>query len=449
MSDFLILKSGTYHVRLDVPVDAREAFGGRKVLTKSLKTGNRSEAHVLKLRWLQQWKTEIERARKKEFPDFREEVALIVEKYKDEIEKEKSMPFNWHAADFEKPSANTAQIQEINAVIKTHKLRPKLIDEAIQIVMGTSDYSPKTPFFKSRLDAFHKYETEIRKVELSTVDRHVKRIKVLDSFLKESELTLNHDTISTFLASLEIETKTKKQYLFSFNAFWNYAFKKDPAFKSAYANLNNPFKDHELNQEKRGMYKETTRRAFSVDEIQHLHKSALGEKNQKLADLIEIGAYTGARIEEICQLRTESIVIEDGIECFHIREGKTDAAVRHVPVHPKLKNTLKRLSEASKDGFLLQTGKGGKYGVKSKDLGNDFSQFKTRLGFDKKCVFHSVRKTVITTLERADVKNLVVMSIVGHEPGGALNITFDRYSEGPTPRSKLAAIEKIGYAFEV
>lgn len=447
MSDFLILKSGTYHVRLDVPADAREAFGGRKVLTKSLKTGNRSEAHVAKLRWLQQWKVEIERARKKEIPDFREEVALIVEKYKHDIEKEKTTPFNWHNPESHTPSASAKQAIEVNNVIQSHKLRPKLQVEAIEIVAGTSDYSPKTPFFKSRLDAFHRHETETRKVELSTVDRHVKRLKVLDSFLKESELELNHDTISTFLASLEVEAKTKKQYLFSFNAFWNFAFKKDLAFKSACSNLNNPFKDHELNQEKRGLFKETTRRAFTAEEIETLHKNALEESNQKLADLIEIGAYTGARIEEICQLRSKSVVIEDGIECFHIREGKTDAAVRHVPVHPRLKNTLKRLIAASKDGFLLQTGKGGKYGVKSKDLGNDFSQFKTRLGFDKKCVFHSVRKTVITTLERADVKNLVVMSIVGHEPGGALNITFDRYSEGPTPKAKLAAIKKISYTF--
>lgn len=445
MSDFLVLKGGTYHVRLDIPADAREAFGGRRVLTKSLKTGNRSEAHVLKLRWLQQWKIEIEKARKHEVPDFREEVALIVEKYRDKIDYEKRNPQPWTLGMQEWKSPSNDRLIEVNNLIESRKLKPKQANEAIEILVGISDYSPKTPFFKTRLDAFHSYETEIRKVELSTVDRHVKRLKVLDAFLKESDLPLSHDTISTFLASLKIEPKTKKQYLFSFNAFWNFAIKKDPAFKSVYASTSNPFKEHELNQEKRGIYKEASRRAFTTDEIESLHKAALSESNQKLADLIEIGAYTGARIEEICQLRTDSIVIEDDVECFHIREGKTDAAVRHVPIHPKLKSTIKRLVESSKDGYLLQTGKGGKYGVKSKDLGNDFSQFKTRHGFDKKCVFHSVRKTVITLLERADVKNLDVMSLVGHEPGGSLNITFDRYSEGPTPKAKLEAIKNITY----
>ncbi|WP_460129663.1 tyrosine-type recombinase/integrase [Pseudomonas sp. S3_A09] len=444
MSDFLVLKAGTYHVRLDVPADAREAFGGRKVLTKSLKTGNRSEAHVLKLRWLQQWKTEIEKARRKEFPDFREEVMLIVEKYQSEIERESKTPLNYFD---QTPSAATKRIIEVTDVIKAHQLRPSLQREAISILAGHSDYSPKTPFFKSRLDAFHAYETEQRKVELHTVDRHIKRIRMLDAFLKESELLLDRDTVSIFLASLKVEAKTKKQYLFSFSAFWNYAIKKDAAFKSVYGALQNPFKYHELNEEKRGIYKESSRRAFATEEIEMLYHKSIDEENRKLADLIQLGAYTGARIEEICQLRIDSIVVEDGVDCFHIREGKTDAAVRHVPIHPKLKQTLKRLVEASTDGFLLQTGRGGKYGVKSKDLGNEFSQFKTRLGFDKKCVFHSVRKTAITLLERADVKNLIVMSIVGHEPGGALNITFDRYSEGPTPKAKLSAIKKIVYKF--
>ncbi len=89
MTDFLVLKSCTYHVRLDVPEDAREAFSGRKVLTKSLKTGNRSDAHILKLRWLQQWKTEIEKARRGEIGNFRDDVLQIVEKHQRAINQDK------------------------------------------------------------------------------------------------------------------------------------------------------------------------------------------------------------------------------------------------------------------------------------------------------------------------------------------------------------------------
>ncbi|BAW21549.1 hypothetical protein GCM10008969_28890 [Pseudomonas veronii subsp. inensis] len=439
MTDFLVLKSGTYHVRLDVPEAAREAFAGRKVLTKSLKTGNRSEAHVLKLRWLHQWKAEIEKARNGEIGNFRDDVLQIVEKHQRAINLDKVQG---------KPATNETKMGfEVIQYAHDKKLSIDLVNEAIDIAAGRSDYSPKTPFFKSRLDAFFNYELNQRKVDLNTVDRHIKRIKALDAFLKSENLLLDYEAVASFLISKNLEPKTKKQYLFSFNAFYNFLIKKEPPFKERYPI--NPFKNHELSQVRRGTLKEDERRAFTADEVDTLHSKAVEKGKRQLADLIEIAAYTGARIEEICRLKTSSVVKEDGVDCFHITEGKTQASVRFVPIHPVLMKTVKRLVNSSDDGYLLKTSKGGKYETKSKGLGNQFSIFKTDLGFDKKCVFHSIRKTVITTLERADVKNLIIISLVGHKADGLLRMTFDRYSEGPTPASKMDAVRYLQYKFSV
>ncbi|MBS7435629.1 tyrosine-type recombinase/integrase [Pseudomonas syringae] len=437
MTDFLVLKSGTYHVRLDVPEDAREAFSGRKVLTKSLKTGNRSDAHVLKLRWLQLWKTEIEKARRGEISNFRDDVLQIVEKHQRAINRDKVNG---------KPANNETQLNfEVIKYVSDKKLSIDLAREAVDIATGCSDYSPKTPFFKSRLDAFYNYELNQRKVDLNTVDRHIKRIKVLDAFLKAEELLLDYEAVGAFLVSKNLAPKTKNQYLFSFNAFYNFLIKKEPSFKDRYPV--NPFKNHELSQVRRGTLKDDERRAFTADEVSALYSKAVDKGKRQLADLIEIAAYTGARIEEICRLKTSSVVKEDGVDCFHITEGKTQASVRFVPINPALMKTVNRLVKSSDDGYLLKTSKGGKYETKSKGLGNQFSIFKTELGFDKKCVFHSIRKTVITTLERADVKNLVIISLVGHKADGLLRMTFDRYSEGPTPASKLNAVKYLKYKF--
>ena len=57
------------------------------------------------------------------------------------------------------------------------------------------------------------------------------------------------------------------------------------------------------------------------------------------------------------------------------------------------------------------------------------SPSKTELGFDAMC-FPPHTKTVIATLERADVKNLVIISWVGHKAEGLLRMTVDRYSKG-------------------
>jgi hypothetical protein len=63
MADNLILKGSTWHVRLEIPADVRQAFGNRRKLTKSLKTGNKAEAHTRKLPVLAEWKAVISKAR--------------------------------------------------------------------------------------------------------------------------------------------------------------------------------------------------------------------------------------------------------------------------------------------------------------------------------------------------------------------------------------------------
>lgn len=64
------------------------------------------------------------------------------------------------------------------------------------------------------------------------------------------------------------------------------------------------------------------------------------------------------------------------------------------------------------------------------------------LGYDKNYVFHSIRKTVITQLQRAGVEGITIASIVGHETG---TITFDIYSEGPSIKQKQKALEKLKF----
>lgn len=433
MADFLVNKGGIWHVRLDLPAEVREAFGGRRVLTKSLKTGVKTEAHALKLKWLDLWKRQINDARTKPIDDFREEAAYRVEQ-------------------IDRTSRNAVyeSAKVLTDIYQQYKIKsPELGEELRQIVAFESEYSPKTPFIKKRLEDFEKYEKETRGVAHRTVDSHIKRLKSFDKFLKDNEKELNFDAVSEFLQTLDLSAKTKKQYIFSLNTFWNFAIKKDRGFREKYKNLKNPFKDHEFTELRRGTASDKNRRAFTKPEIERLYSEAKKADRQRLADAIKIASYTGARIEEICQLRVVDVIKEDGIDCLHIREGKTTAAVRHVPIHPKIVKDIKRLVNSSADGFLLKTAAGGKYETKSKGISSEFSIFKKALGFDRRCVFHSFRKSVITMLERADAKNLVIMSIVGHEPGKFLNMTFDRYSEGPTPAAKLIALKNLDFDFAV
>ena len=77
----LELQGGIYHVRMDVPKDVREAFGGRRVLSQTLKTGSRAEALLQRLPILHAWKMRIKevRAGKQLGDGWQEDVVQIVE----------------------------------------------------------------------------------------------------------------------------------------------------------------------------------------------------------------------------------------------------------------------------------------------------------------------------------------------------------------------------------
>ncbi|MBF5056354.1 phage integrase family protein [Alcanivorax sp. 521-1] len=153
-----------------------------------------------------------------------------------------------------------------------------------------------------------------------------------------------------------------------------------------------------------------------------------------------IGAYTGARIEEICQLKTGDILTSDGVECFYIRDGKTENAERIVPIHKDLKSVVKRLIKDSEDQYLISVSGKNKYGNRSDSLGKQFGRLKKSIGYGPEFVFHSMRKSFITLLQNNDIPGLTIASIVGHETG---TITFDVYSAGPSARQKLKAISTL------
>jgi integrase len=189
----------------------------------------------------------------------------------------------------------------------------------------------------------------------------------------------------------------------------------------------------------------TERRVFSPEDVQKLHAEALSQDRQTLADLIALGAYTGARIEELCRLKKSDVISEEGIQCFSIYDSKTEASTRLIPVHESLKNIVDRLIAESDDDYLIKSPAGNKYGNRSDALSKQFGRLKTGLSYNGQYVFHSLRKTVITQLQRADVPGILIASIVGHETG---TVTFDVYSAGPSPKQKFSAISNLSYALK-
>ncbi|NBA95843.1 site-specific integrase [Pseudomonas sp. R5(2019)] len=473
MANNLENQDGTWHVRLAIPADVQKAFGGRKILSKSLGTGLRSEAMNRRLPYLTQWKAEIATAReqlKALKESWRPELAagsLILEKDLDGMllasvkpdedadrVKEDLLAFldqrspglrtQLEAA----PRPTVAHVQRTTQLIReaavqmaegTYSLTAAEVEEAKRIVHRPSSYKPKSPITTVKLAAFRSFR-EDRAVDNKTVDQQESKLKKLSAFLAETGKALDFDCVSAWLDSLKVVPKTKAQYLLAGNMFWNWAMKYDAQWRQDFKGAVSPFEKHDLPQLRGKERVEAQRSAFELAELSTLRAKAHTKGLHTLADLILLGAYTGARIEELCQLRTEHIVMVDGVQSFDIKESKTAAGIRVVPIHPALTALVQRLKDDAQDGFLVPSASRNKYGNRSDPHSKAFGRLKSSLGFGSRHVFHSIRATVVTLLSRADVPFSLIAELVGHETG---TVTFDVYSKGASAAQKLAAISKL------
>jgi integrase len=93
------------------------------------------------------------------------------------------------------------------------------------------------------------------------------------------------------------------------------------------------------------------RQAFTAVDTSKFLEAALAAHDQVLADLIELGRYTGCRVEEIASTKVTDIDLT--AKTWTITNSKTAAGLRTLPIHSKLLATVDRLVQTSSDGYLL------------------------------------------------------------------------------------------------
>lgn len=475
----LIQKKGesTWYVRIIVPKDVRHAFGNRATLTKTTGTSNKAEAMDRRLPILAEWKRMIRDARRK--PKVQTHYDYI---FHSNALAPWSPPFSigsaprWKqlglrelengviGATIQSGIARAADIAQQVKDLRSVKVkglesliqqRQEELSDAVdnlgspfpglvyqELLAKPSKFTTRSPLTPSRLSAFRAYR-EKAKVAEKTIDQQESKLEKLSSYLTNECLELNFDTIAKWLDSLNLSSKTKTQYLLAGSVFWKWAIKNDQYWKQDFSNQPNPFLEHDLPRLRGKEKAQSSRKAFTIVEIETIYTKALQDA-PSLCPLIEIGSYTGLRIEEICQLKTSSIIDMEGVQCFAIEDSKTAAGIREVPIHPDLLPLVEHLANETLDGFLLPSSGGNQYGIRSDSYSKSFGRLKTGMGFGTRHVFHSVRMTVVTQLLRAGVPGVVVANIVGHETG---LVTYDVYDEGASSAQKLTAISNLHFNF--
>ena len=172
---------------------------------------------------------------------------------------------------------------------------------------------------------------------------------------------------------------------------------------------------------------------------------------QKWAPLIAI--YTGARLNEIAQLKNADIKIEGGHHYFDLNDDDENARLknasskRHVPIHSELLelglldyvSTKIASNEDRLFPELTYTPKNG-YGRNLSRWFNDKFLPKLELK-SKQLVFHSIRHSVVTELMQKDVPEPIVKAIVGHSRAGVTQKNY--FKQGYTLEQLSIALEKL------
>ncbi|ALE01041.1 tyrosine-type recombinase/integrase [Pseudomonas syringae] len=479
MADNLELQGGTWHVRLAIPKDVQKVFGGRKILSQSLKTGSRREAMSRRLSIIDAWKTAIKNARDGvPLPEgWQDDVVLRITAI-DEVIRGRKLALIGEAVKQPDLSAEEQErlfgasylftlirslslpggqagiddklrlLQNIQQGLTTripeylarrHTIPAEQRQELESLVVDPSARKSRSLITAARIRAFREFR-ESRGGAAKHVGQQITRLEKLSKFLSDNGLTLSFDSVDLWIKSLNRAPATLAQHLMAGTAFWQWATKYDPALRDELKTEANPFVNHDLPQ---GGGKETSgqpREIYSPADADKLYHAALQIGNVALADLIQFGWYIGARIEELCRVRKVDVITVDGILCLDIQRGKNRASERVVPVHSAVQPVVERLIAASTDEYLIPVSGKLPHGKRSHALSKAFGRLRTAAGFGPLHVFHSFRHTAVTTLIREGVPDGLVKELVGHD---ADDVTRGVYSRGSTAKQKLDAISKI------
>jgi integrase len=173
-----------------------------------------------------------------------------------------------------------------------------------------------------------------------------------------------------------------------------------------------------------------------------------------------LGLYTGARLDELCQLLIEDIIQRDGIWCIDFRDDNAKRKSiktgerRIVPLHPFLVDDLrfpefvKRVPVSKKRIFHNLVYVNNRWGH---GLGQWFGRFKKRAGIDSSGAnktFHSFRHTLINQLKQSGADPQYVKEFVGHQTGK--DITWDLYGKSFRPATLMEKVVlKLNYPIDL
>jgi len=191
----------------------------------------------------------------------------------------------------------------------------------------------------SLVSSWNKYQVQ-RGLRQKTIDQMNGDVELMTSwFPTVTSLTPNYVEawIKQIAVKNSLSPSTSNRILGSCRNFFKYLQDR----KVAPNGMSDPFiapSEFKISNKKnsRAVNKSTPWVPLKPSDVIAIHSAAISSDDQQLADLILIGAYTGARIEELASLKCSEINLDE--DSILIVDAKTEAGNRLVPLHPKNQN---------------------------------------------------------------------------------------------------------------
>jgi site-specific recombinase XerD len=153
-----------------------------------------------------------------------------------------------------------------------------------------------------------------------------------------------------------------------------------------------------------------------------------------------LSVYSGARRSELIGLKKSDIkyCTDSNRHYFHIRQGKTKAAIRAVPLHKEL------IDRGLLDWIKAERGE-QLFSVNANRMTDLFNLLLDERVNEsgERIVLHSLRHTFITKARAAGVSSVLVQQVVGHEKSGAGQT--DRYTHTFHLKDVLEVVDAIDF----
>lgn len=416
----IILRGNVWHLHWNVPRNLRHKpiFRGKAVYSTTLRTSDVYEARKMRDLIVSEFKAMVDEsalqesrkaflAHYAEAKKAREEHSQRIRYMTDEdafdARDDLESAFNVYAAiekgDTTRADAYLAAIHDKEEVKETY---------AITLKEAASEF-------------IKEHEGEVAQATLSRIKiasaSLLKTIGNKDTKLKD--VTPRQVTRWINAIAKDSSDNTRSGYLTALHKMWHWCWEHE------HVDGDSPFKG--LKIQRQG--DETSYEPFTVEEVQQITEQASPE----LLELIRFGLVTGCRISELVGLTPSSFIVVDGVHAFQIKDGKTDAASRVIPLPLPLYAALKQCVEVN-----MWSGVPRRWSQLFGDLKRKVTGNKERLK-----VFHSFRHMTATAYEREHIEERITSVLLGHKNKRGESMSYGLYSAGLAPKQYLEAVERM------